>query len=252
MPRELHQQIKVPARSALDLPPLFRLVTLREAGDAFAYASARAGELRAGTLIVVGRFDLAEFAVVLEPEEPLAAARRVFFAGMTALVDALSAVAPPLKPIAIEWPGTVLVDGGIVGGGRLGWPAGVKEKAIPEWLVFGAMIRTAFMTRPEDRPDRLGTALAEEGFDAAGSDRLVEGFARHLMSALDRWQESGFGPIGMDYAARLRLDDEIRYDLDERGALLARRPTGPVRRIALRQALETVAWLEPESGMPRP
>src|SRR6266567_1387392 len=83
-----------PAR-ALDLPPPFRLVALREAGDAVAYARDHADEFGAGTLVFVGRFDLAEFAVVLEPEEPLAAARRVFYAGMVALVDALAALAPP-------------------------------------------------------------------------------------------------------------------------------------------------------------
>ena len=60
--------------TALDLPPGFRTVFLREVGDAFAHAKAHAPELGAGTLVFVGRFDLAEFAVVLEPDEPLATA----------------------------------------------------------------------------------------------------------------------------------------------------------------------------------
>src|SRR5262249_56986021 len=60
---------------ALDLPPPFRLVTLREVGDAFAHASAVAGDEGAGTLVHVGRFDLVEFAVVLEPDERLSTAR---------------------------------------------------------------------------------------------------------------------------------------------------------------------------------
>jgi hypothetical protein len=71
--------------SALDLPPPFSLVTLREVGDAFAHAQAIASEQGAGTLVYVGRFDLSEFALVLEPEMPLASARRVFYAGMVAL-----------------------------------------------------------------------------------------------------------------------------------------------------------------------
>ena len=53
------------------LPPPFTLVTLREVGDAFAHAMTIAPEQGAGTLVYVGRFDLAEFAVVLEPDEPL-------------------------------------------------------------------------------------------------------------------------------------------------------------------------------------
>src|SRR6266853_6975778 len=126
----------------LDLPPPFRLVVLREVGDAFAHACAHAGKLGAGTLAYVGRFDLAEFAVVLEPDEPLRTARRAFYAGMAALTDALRAYAPPNKSVTIDWPDAIRIDGGLVGGGRLGWPPSVKEDEPPPWLVFGAMIRT--------------------------------------------------------------------------------------------------------------
>src|SRR5215208_2197526 len=107
---------------ALRLPPPFRLVTLREVGDAFLHAQQIAPEEGAGTLVYVGRFDLAEFAVVLEPDEPLRNARRAHYMGMTALVDALLAFAPPEKPIVIDWPDAISVDGGLVGGGRLAWP----------------------------------------------------------------------------------------------------------------------------------
>src|SRR6266567_6213208 len=112
----------------LSLPPPFELVTLREAGDAFAHACSHAGELGAGALVMVGRFDLAEFAVILEPDEPLASARCAFYAGVLALADALAALAPPEKPMAIEWPGSIHIDAGLVGGGRLGWPDGVSEQ----------------------------------------------------------------------------------------------------------------------------
>ena len=66
---------------SLDLPPGFREVALREAGDAFAHAKAIAAEEGAGTVVHVGRFDLAEFALVLEPDEPLCTARRALYAG---------------------------------------------------------------------------------------------------------------------------------------------------------------------------
>jgi hypothetical protein len=131
--------------SALDLPPGLSLVTLREVGDAFAHARANAAELGAGTIVFVGRFDLAEFAVVLEPDEPLRTARRAFYAGMTALADALAAHAPPEKPIEFVWPDAIRVDGGLVGGAQLAWSDG-SEDDMPQWLVFGAMIRTVSLT----------------------------------------------------------------------------------------------------------
>src|SRR6201986_1518035 len=106
------------AAAALDLPTVYRLVTLREVGDAFAHAQAIAAEEGAGTLVYVGRFDLAEFAVVLEPEEPLETARRALYAGIVALADALAVHAPPERPITFDWPDAVRVNGGLVGGAQ--------------------------------------------------------------------------------------------------------------------------------------
>ena len=56
--------------------------------------SAIAAEAGAGTLTYVGRFDLAEFAIVLEPEDLLGSARCAFYAGMVALRDALLQQSP--------------------------------------------------------------------------------------------------------------------------------------------------------------
>src|SRR5947207_14222376 len=104
MPRHTGSRLRTPFASKLDLPPPFRLVTLREAGDAFAHASAVAAEEGAGTLVYVGRFDLAEFAAVLEPDDTLRQARRAFCAGMTALADAPAGLAPPGKPVSSQCP----------------------------------------------------------------------------------------------------------------------------------------------------
>src|SRR6266705_6701188 len=147
MPLDRSRRARPPP--ALDLPHPYRLVTLREVGDAFAHACSIAADEGAGTLVYVGRFDLAEFAVVLEPDEPLGMARRAFCAGMTALADALAAHAPPEKPITIDWPDAIRIDGGLVGGGRLAWPQGASEDDPPDWLVFGAMIRTVSMGEGE-------------------------------------------------------------------------------------------------------
>jgi hypothetical protein len=55
MPLEGHTRGQTSRTRALDLPPPFQLVTLREVGDAFVHACSHAAELGAGTLIVVGR-----------------------------------------------------------------------------------------------------------------------------------------------------------------------------------------------------
>jgi hypothetical protein len=61
-------RIQTPGDQELAMPPPFRLVKLGEVGDAFGHACANAAELGAGALVFVGRFDVAEFAVVLETE----------------------------------------------------------------------------------------------------------------------------------------------------------------------------------------
>src|SRR5215471_3145250 len=138
MPLDAESRVIAPFAPVLDLPPPFRAIALREVGDAFAQAKLIAAEAGAGTLVHVGRFDLVEFAVVLEPEEALRTARRVLYAGLNALADALAACAPPEKPISFDWPDAIRIDGGLLGGARLAWPAGVDEDAPPPWLVFGA------------------------------------------------------------------------------------------------------------------
>ena len=251
MQREQRRRISKHNMRALDLPPPFRLVALREVSDAFNHARAHAAELGAGTLVFVGRFDLAEFAVVLEPEEPLVSARRAFYACMVALSDALAAAAPPEKPIVIEWPDAVYVDRGLIGGGRLAWPDHADERAAPDWLVFGAAIRTTFLSREESGLHLLSTALAEESFGDVSGERLVEGFARHLMVAIDRWQEGGFTPIAKEYISKLEPESGVGHDIGENGDLAVRRAGELTEHRHLLHVLKVPSWLDPRSGGPR-
>src|SRR6267143_418048 len=176
MRRERDSRIRRPNARTLDLPPPFRLVMLREVGDAFVHACAHAAELGAG------------------------------------------------KPVIVEWPDAIYVDRGLIGGGRLGWPDHADERAPPDWLVFGAAIRTMSLSREESGLHPLSTALGDENFGDISSERLVEGFARHLMVAVDRWQEGGLTPIAKEYIAKLKPESGARCEIGENGDLVVRRP----------------------------
>jgi hypothetical protein len=221
-------------------------------GDAIAHAKTIAAESGAGTLVHVGRFDLAEFALVLEPEEPLRRARCAFYAGMNALTDALIAAAEPETTIAITWPDAIRVNLGLIGGGRFAWPPDVAEEEVPPWLVFGAMIRVQSMSGQEPGRNPNSTALAEEGFAGTMANEIVESFARHFMVAIDAWQESGIGAVVKDYLPRLVSEKGLRRDIGENGDLLVRSVgTDQIERRSLVAALAVPSWLDPASGEPR-
>lgn len=252
MPLDTRARSRAPFAPELNLPSLFTLVTLREVGDAFAHAITIAPEQGAGTLVYVGRFDLAEFAVVLEPDEPLRTARRALYTGMVALIDALLTHAPPEKPIEIDWPDAIRVDGGLIGGGRLAWPQGASEDEPPDWMVFGAMIRMVSMTGNDPGLHPMAAALEEEGFTDVAAAELVGSFARHLMVHIDALQEHGFAAIAKEYLQRLPRDRGLRRDIDETGDLLLRRVGKvEVERKTLLGALATPSWLDPNTRGPR-
>ena len=250
MSLDTRRRVRTPYAPALDLPPPFRLVGLREAGDAFAHARQIAAEEGAGTLVHVGRFDLIEFALVLEPDEPLGGARRAFYAGMAALADALAAHAPPEMMININWPDAIFIDGALVGGGRLAWPDDAQEDAPPDWLVFGATMRAAAMETTEPGLRTGSAALEEEGFEDVGSGLLVASFARQLMVQLDAWQEKGFDAVAPSYLPYLAPEPGLRRDIADNGDLVMRRGSASPERRSLVDALAAAAWLDRETGSP--
>jgi biotin-(acetyl-CoA carboxylase) ligase len=248
MPTDIEHRIHEEISADLQLPPPFRLRMLRESGRAVDHAKAIAAKEGAGTLIWTGRFDLVEFALVLEPDEPLAAARCAIYAGMNALADTLAVHAAPTTPIHFEWPDALFVSGGLIGGGQLAWPRGASEKERPDWLVFGATVRAAMnLWEPGVKPHL--TALEEEGFAELGPGRVVETFTRHFMIIVDTWQERGFTKIAEEYLRRLPAEAGVERSIDGTGDLLIRKKgRAPVSKKKLVSALAKPSWLDPQSG----
>jgi biotin-(acetyl-CoA carboxylase) ligase len=238
-------------------PPLITPYRLRERQDAFTEAMRAAseeGEARAeaGSLFYVGSFELIEFAVVLEPAEPLKLARKIFYAGMNALADALSILAPPEKPINFRYPASLYFDGALVGGGRLGVPAGVGEEETPPFLVFGAMVRAGGMRETDGVMGPEITTLDDEGFDAWNPEDFSASFARHFLVEVDSWGERGMAGIGPRYLERLEgaRDGVARRGIDTNGDLLLRE--GDIeKRIGFLDGLKRLEWFDPAEGGPR-
>lgn len=225
----------------LQLPPSFSLVTLREIGDATAHAAKIAADKGAGTLVWARRFDLAEFAIVLEPDEPLRLARRALYAGANALGDTLTFQAPPERPITFDWPDAVRVDGALVGGVRLVWPEG-SEDEVPDWVVFGATIRTAVMRAGESGLRPLLGGLDEEGFEGISPAAVIDGWTRYFLREMDRWNEYGFDGARERWLERTA---GTAFAILDNGDFLD--DTG---KRSLAAELRTPSWLDPATGAP--
>lgn len=228
----------------LDLPPLFRGLTLREGADAFAHACGVAAEAGAGTLVLARGSLVFDCAVVLEPAMPLARARLALLVGMTALADALSFLAPPEHPIGFDWPDLIRLDGARLGGMRLAHAPVAGELQAPAWLVLHAGLR---LTEPAGIeaglfPDR--TSLEQQGFEEVDGTRLAERFARHLMAGLYTWQDEGLAPVAEAYLARLATPEAPRRGIDPSGELILRDAAGAERRLPLAGALGSPSWLD--------
>ncbi len=232
------------------MPPGFTLVPLREAGDAFAHAIRIAPEAGAATLVWVRRFDLVEFALVLEPDAPLMTARLAHYLCMNALADALSVHCPPERPILFNWPDALIYDHGLIGGGRIGWPEGCAEDETPDWLVFGAMVRASRPSPFEDQPTLTGVAMDEGGFEEVDAADLVESFARHLMLNVSRWQSDGSKAAVRRWLDRLQRKEGVRHGIEPNGDLIMAGQAGTTRRDFLAALAET-AWLDAAEGAPK-
>ncbi len=98
----------------------------------------------------------------------------------------------------------------------------------------------------------LSTALEEEGFADINSGRLMESFARNLMTVHDLWQERGFDAVAKEYLRRMPVERGVRRSIDVNGDLLIKRMEQPdVERKALRPALAQPSWLDLKTRGPK-
>ena len=237
-------------------PPLFRPFAVTPDVDPFERSAAIAIEgAEPGTLLWSIGQDACECAIVLAPEQSQDASMPVALVAMLALGDALGALVPPVVAVHFGWPDRLELNGGVVGGIRLASAEVESGDRIPDWLVvgFGIAVRGTW-ERGEAGDDVRRTTLAAEGCGEVLSVDLLEGFSRHFLSWLNRWQEDGVEPVRQAWLARATgLGKEIELDLGERktrGTFAGLTETGAIRlvkdgvthTVPLHEALRHPTW----------
>ena len=227
------------AARRLILPPPFMQHRI-DAGDVLDEALRLAPEEGAGTLVWRHGGGVLAFAVVFEPEQPLAEARMAFFVGMCALADALAAHCAPDRPVRIAYPDTIIYDAARLGGARLAMPELGVSDDVPAWMVFAVELiaERDHLTEPGAWPE--STSLKEEEFDAP--EGIVESFASYLMLWFDRWTHQGLEALMDHYLERLDPPAEPGARSIADGDLVERLPSGVVRRQSLADGLAACRW----------
>lgn len=193
----------------LDLPPLLSACPLVPGADAVARAAEAAAEdgAQAGALYWSYGDGALRFAVVLAPEQPLAAARLVLYLAENAMADALGALLPPEIPVTFGWPDRLMVNGAEAGAFELRAPA-ADERRVPDWLVVGGVV----LMTPTDAELEPGfaagrTTLAEEGGAGLEATALLERFARYFLNWIHRFEQDGFEPARVLWVGRATAED---------------------------------------------
>lgn len=179
--------------------------------------------------------------LVLRPDCPVSEATQLGFVAALALGDALGVVLPPLAETRVKWPNDVLVNDKKVAGLLL--EAETEPDGGLAALILGLGVNVAH--HPEETPFPASNLRAE----GAGADvdevSVLEAFARHFLTWVNRWLDEGFAPvrdrwlkraIGVGEQVEARLAHETLTgtfrEIDETGALVLELTEGEQRRIA--------------------
>ncbi len=245
------------ANSSPRLPPAYRLVARDSVGSTndearqLAEAGAEDGTLVWAREQLKGRGRRGRdwqsprgnlyLSLILRPECSAEQAAQLGFVAALGMGDAIGTVAPPMIEVRYKWPNDVLINDRKAAGILL------ESMSTPDgdldWLVLG--IGVNITTFPEDTAFPA-TSLRFEGCPPALDDvTLLEAFARHFLSWVNRWLEDGFAPVrktwrshafGLGDAIEVKLAEEtltgIFDDLDEDGGLLLKLADGGTRRIS--------------------
>jgi len=116
------------------------------------------------------------------------------------------------------------------------------------------ILRAADMAHIDEVQAASGVSLLGAGFEMIDADAIIGSFARHLMTAFDRWNDRGFEAIAKDYLERLpRRKAGERRAIDLNGDLLVelRAGSAPPDRSSLVDGLAKATWYDPQSRGPK-
>ncbi len=148
--------------------------------------------------------------LVLRPDCPLARASELSFLAALAVGGAVGGLVPPLTDLRYKWPNDVLLNERKVAGILL--ESAAKPDGALDFLVLGVGVN--IVSSPKDAAFPA-SSMREEGGEAVEVADVLESFAKHLMTWVDRWLDEGFAPVRAAWLRRAwRLGEQLQVGLE--------------------------------------
>ena len=140
----------------------------------------------------------AHCAVVLQPDFPNSRAGQLVYVAGASVAAALAGLLSPMTGLRYRWPNRILLNELDAGRTVLAGP-GLRRDPMP-WLVVGLMMNVAY--HPENPEPEAFNSVHASGSPEVGAEAVIEDFARHFLSSINRWAEHGFEPVARAWSAR--------------------------------------------------
>ncbi len=243
------------SEGGIDLPPFFTLSAFETIGSTNIYARELADKGAAEGQLVwsliqeqgVGRRGRGwtsprgnlYCSVLLRPDCTASEGAKLSFMVAVALHRALVDHLPEDRKTSLKWPNDLLINRKKLAGILLESKSDASGRL--DWLVIGTGVNIA--SYPKKTEGLPATSLKNEGA-TLNVQKVLEGYAFHLLDLYTLWKENGFEPVrqawlaaagGIGERITVRLPGEefggLFTDLDPDGALVLKQDDGSVRLI---------------------
>jgi BirA family biotin operon repressor/biotin-[acetyl-CoA-carboxylase] ligase len=178
--------------------------------------------------------------LILRPDYPNSSCGQLAYVATVSAGSALASCLTPMTGLRYRWPGELFIND--LKAGRISLSVPEPGTDPYDWLVLALMLNIEqHPANPE--PEEFNSVHAS-GATEVTAEQVLEGFARHFLSWINRWAEEGFEPIGRLWQQRADgLGEPITVELegetvsgtfakiDEQGRLLVKTTGDGERRV---------------------
>ncbi|MDX1512787.1 MAG: biotin--[acetyl-CoA-carboxylase] ligase [Gammaproteobacteria bacterium] len=136
-------------------------------------------------------------ALIIEPDYDRVTAEQLIYVAAVSAGTALADLLEPMTGLRYRWPNHIFINdlkSGVVELRAEDDPDGYR------WLVIGLSVNVAEHP-PNPEPERFNSVHASGSPDVSVSV-LLETYARHFLSWINRWADEGFGPVKKAWTMR--------------------------------------------------